>query len=165
MSNRMRSLTKIKALLPIAVVVFLSQSIESRAMAGLFGSETLFSKVDIEVIVDGGPSKSTTVQQKIYRGRGEEVVAEAQTDDQGKTTFREISESKGLLGFLPSEFVVTQRLMILHEGQEYLGWAHTKRSPEKNEESEGKAFSLICDLSKPAEEDDIYHGICRLRES
>jgi hypothetical protein len=51
--------------------------------------------------------------------------------------------------------------MISFEGTEYLGWAYTKRSSEQNSESSNKPFTLVCDLSKPAEEDDKYVSICR----
>ena len=134
-------------------------------MAGIFGSNTLFSEVDGIVTKNGKPCVGAKIEQKVYTASSEEIAATTSTDDMGRFAFEEISQNKGLLGFLPSEFVATQRLVISYEGKEYLGWAYTKRSPTKNSESDGKSFSLVCDLSKPPVEDDKYNGICRLQKN
>lgn len=135
----------------------------AQAMAGIFGSNTLFSQVDGEVTLDGKPCASVKIQQKVFKANSDEISASTVTDDNGVFRFDEISEKKGFFSFLPSEFVATQRLVITYEGQEYLAWAHTKRSPERNAEASPRPFSLVCDLSKPPEEDDKYIGICRLK--
>lgn len=132
------------------------------AMAGIFGSNTLFSEVEGVVIIDDKPCSAAKIEQKVYMANNKEITNVTNTSEDGRFSFQEISQSKGLFSFLPSEFVATQRLVIHLDGKEYLGWANTKRSPEQNSESNGKAFSLICDLSKKPEEDDKYQGICRL---
>jgi hypothetical protein len=131
-------------------------------MAGIFGSNTLFSQVEGVVTINGRPCVSAKIEQKVYKSDGKEVLTTVKTDESGRFKFKDVSESKGVFSFLPSEFVATQRLIIYYEDKEYLGWANTKRSPERNVESNGKPFSLVCDLSRLSEEDDKYTGICRL---
>ena len=137
---------------------------EINAMAGIFGTNTLFSDVEGVVTINGKPCVAAKIEEKVYNSNGDEITATTQTDERGHFRFMEVSENKGLLSFLPGEFVATQRLVIYHEGIEYLGWANTKRSPEPNSESDGKPLSMICDLDKKPEEDDKYTGICRLAD-
>lgn len=146
-------------------VSLLLVSYGANAMAGLFGSNTLFSPVEAVVTIEGNPCENARIVQKVYKANSEEIVAETVTDQSGQFSFDEVAESRGLLSLLPGEFVATQRLVIYCDNKEYLGWANTKRSPELNSESNGQPMSLVCDLSKAHEEDDEYSGICRLRET
>jgi|GEM_PF-3225755 len=149
--------------LGVVVGSFLLLTFGVNAMAGMFGSNTFFSEVEGVVMFDGKPCPSAKVEQKVFKANSQEYTSTTVTDGNGRFSFQEVSESKGLLGFLPTEFVATQRIVIYHEGNEYLGWANTKRDPSKNSESNGKRFALICDLSKSTEEDDKYQGLCRLK--
>jgi hypothetical protein len=142
---------------------FLLLSFGVDTMAGILGSNTLFSEVEGVVTINGTPCVSAKIEQHIYKSDGKELLATVKTDENGRFKFKGILESKGVFSFLPSEFVVTQRLVIYYEDKEYLGWANAKRSPESNVESNGKQFYLVCDLSKHPEEDDKYTGICRLK--
>ena len=142
---------------------FLLLTFKVNAMAAIFGTNTLFSEVDGFVTLDGKPCISAKITQTIFKTNGKEISTNKLTDDNGYFRFEEISENKGLLSFLPSEFVVTQRLLISYDGTEHLGWAHTKRSAKQNSESSFKPFTLECDLSKKIEKDDKHTGICRLK--
>lgn len=133
-------------------------------MAGLFGSKTLFSEVKGVVTINGEPCTGARIEQKVFNSNKDEVTAETETDESGQFKFDEVSESKGFADFLPSQFVVSQALIIHCEGNEYIGWANTKISADKNSESNGKPMLLVCDLSKELEEKDQYRGICRLKE-
>jgi hypothetical protein len=118
-------------------------------MAAIFGSNTLFSEVDGVITLDGKPCVSAKIKQTVFKANSKEITTNNITDDNGYFRFEEVSENKGLLSFIPSEFVVTQRLIIAYDGTEYLGWAYTKRSSEQNSESSNKPFSLVCDLNTP----------------
>lgn len=145
-------------------VLFLVVSQGVNAMAGLFGSNTLFSPVEGVVTIEGEPCVNARIVQTVRTSRSNEISAESVTDEYGRFSFDEVTEDRGLLSFLPSQFVANQRLFIFCENEEYIGWANTKMSPEINYESNGKPMSLVCDLSKKPEEDDLYSGICRLKE-
>lgn len=131
-------------------------------MAGIFGSYILFSPVSGTIVKDGKPCIGATLEQRVRSPYGEDKSIRATTDADGKFSFEEITESKGLFSFLPSEFVASQQITIVYDGDEYLGWAHSKRSDKRFSESDGKPFTLQCDLGKPPEEADKYSGICRL---
>lgn len=154
----------IKVMLRITVPVsLLLVSYGVNAMAGLFGTNTLFSPVEGVVTIDGKPCENARVVQSAKRTNKNEIITETETDQSGRFSFAEVSEGKGLSSFLPVQFVAKQRLFIYCDNKEYLGWVNTKFNPEINSESEGKPMSLVCDLSKSPEEEDEYAGICRLR--
>jgi len=134
----------------------------SVAMAGIFGSHTLFSAVTGQVVINGESIANTTVRQMVRRGDGEMLINETQTDSNGFFKFEEVKASKGILDFLPSEMVVQQELKIVHEGTELQGWLYTKRDGIQGSETSGGEFSMICEVNKEADFTDNYFGICSL---
>ncbi len=133
-------------------------------MAGIFGSKTLFSAVTGQVVVNGEAVAGAEVEQKAQDSSGDPVVRTTKTGPDGRFQFDEITVSKGLLGFLPSEVVVQQEITITHEGKAVTGWQYTKRDGAPGSESAGKEFSLVCDVSNEADITDNYYGVCRLLE-
>lgn len=147
---------------PISVILLVG--IGNGAMAGLLGKNTLFSAVSGTVTDNGKPVAGARVVAAARIGGNEEHKLETVTDASGSFKLGPIERGKGLLGLLPQEFAVGQKLLISHDGKEHVGWSHSKRSPEALAETGGQEFVLACDISKePAvNQEDQYWGVCKL---
>lgn len=160
---------KIRSIKPInlsvAFVGLILMTIEANAMAGIFGSKTLFSELTGTVVIGGEPCVGARLVQTVSDGGGEKINAETTTDTDGKFDFSDISKKKGFLSLLPGEFVAAQQILIHYEGREYQGWISSKRSPEPNAESDGNPFELVCDLDQDPQYSENHFGVCRLVES
>ncbi len=132
------------------------------AMAGLFGSYILFSDVNGTIYIDSKPCIGARLEQRVRSPYGEDQAQSTETNADGRFSFPELTEKKSLFSFLPSEFAASQEIKIYYEGKEYLAWAHSKRSAERNAESDGKPLNLICELNKSPDEADKYSGICKI---
>lgn len=134
----------------------------SEAMAGIFGSKTLFSAVSGKIVNNGEAVAGVAVEQRAQDSNGKPVVHTTNTAADGSFHFEEITTKKGFLDYLPSAVVVQQEINIAYDGNTLTGWKYTKSNRLSGSESAGKQFLLICDVSNEADFTDNYYGICRL---
>lgn len=129
---------------------------------GLGKTLYLFCEVGGTVLADGRPLAGAEVERSWFWGfkeqRGRETVT---TDAQGRFRFAEHSESSLLGGLLPHEALVTQKIVIRHDGREYEAWMNTRRDYERNSELDGRPAELVCALETPAGAWGGVYGICR----
>lgn len=131
-------------------------------MAGLFGSNTLFSEVSGKVVIDGEAVSGALIEQWTKNSSGVAIERSMTTDESGEFHFSEISQSKGIADLLPSAFVCQQEINITHNGKKLTGWLYTKNDPSPGSETDGKEFSLVCDVGTEADYAGGYYGVCRL---
>jgi len=129
---------------------------------GLFEPIVLFSAVVGVVTLDGAPMADVEVERR-YRwswtdAEGSEVV---RTDEQGKFAFPVITGSSFTARWFPHEPVVTQVIVVHHEGEEFEAWRYTKHNYHPNGELH-RSLDFICDLAMEAEFRGEYYGICEL---
>jgi hypothetical protein len=128
----------------------------------LFGKNVLFSSVSGTVMLDGRPVAGAEVVQAIDKDGPSPLKRTTRTAADGSFTFDEVTRSRGLGAILPSAFIASQELTIVHDGREVTGWLYGKRDPAPNAEAGGRPFRLVCDIgSEPAYEGKSY-GVCRL---
>jgi hypothetical protein len=93
----------------------------------------------------------------------EKGVDKTTTDESGQFYFNKIVRSPTLLGLLPHEPVIGQRITIKTKGKEYLAWRYAKHNYSENGELSGKPINIICEISRnPAHQGDVY-GICQIK--
>ena len=148
--------------LGVGAVIISAFFIGKFAMAGIFGTHTLFSEVVGTVVVNGEPIEGAVVKQNVSRGHREAFTQTTETGPDGSFQFDEVSSSKKLLDFLPGEMVVQQEIEIIHDDQMFQGWIFTKRDGLTGSESDGERFKLVCDIAREPDFDGKYFGICRL---
>ncbi len=128
----------------------------------LFGNSTLFSPVSGTVLKDGKPVAGAQVLQSARLGAAAPLTQSAVTGEDGHFSFPALERAKGIGGLFPREYVVSQEIKIVHDGQEYIGWIHTKRDPKAGSETGGRDFRLVCDLDQKPDYQDTHYGVCRL---
>lgn len=129
-----------------------------------FGKDTLFSAVAGTVTNNGKPVTGARIVAEARTGGDKRHTQETTTDASGRFSLKAIERGRGLLGFLPKQFSAGQKLFIVHEGKEHVGWSFSKSSPEALSETNGRDFVLECDLTNDdgGSREDGYWGICRL---
>ncbi|MEZ5578865.1 MAG: DUF6795 domain-containing protein [Candidatus Competibacteraceae bacterium] len=150
-----------RRLIAIFILVFLvSNSILEHAMA--FTKKLyLFSEVNGLVLSKGQPIPNVEVE-RIYNWGWKDITKQetVMTDQEGRFHFDSISESSFFGSIVPHEPVITQKILIHYQGEDYKAWMYTKHNYEENGELNGKPIRLACDLnSEPSFKDEVF-GIC-----
>jgi hypothetical protein len=108
------------------------------------GKAYLFSAVSGAITYQGKPVTATKVIRKYDLNK---VIAEHTiTNDNGEFHFNAIRRHS-ISQLLPIEFVVGQKIVVFHEGEEIEIWSNSKRSTAKNSELGGQPLNLTCELS------------------
>ncbi len=130
----------------------------------IFSKHVMFSEVIGTVTLNGAPIKGVEIE-RYYRWSwdGKKEVDQAITDNNGKFLLKLKEKSPGASGLIPHEPVIFQQISIKYNGENYIAWQHTKHNYDKNGELKGSPLLLICELSKSPEANDIYAGICTLK--
>lgn len=148
-----------KLLVLIIVVLFTSVK-EGEAM--YFKKPVLFSEVTGIVMNKGVPLPNVEVK-RVYVEEYDEIVDRTYTNSEGKFSFRPIYRPRfRWFDLVPHEIVITQKLIMIHEGKEYEGFICIKDNYKHNGELGGKPISLVCDLRNEFKDNGDFTGICRL---
>lgn len=131
-------------------------------MAGLFGSNTLFTAVEGVVTQAGKPVAGARVQQSAKLGAKEPAKQETTTDQNGRFAFPQLEAGKGLGSLLPQQFAVGQEIIIYEGGTEYVGWVLTKFESAAGTETGTDPIKLVCELTADESGGEKHVGICRL---
>ncbi len=131
-------------------------------MAGLFGSNTLFTAVDGVVTRDGEPVAGARIEQSAKLGAKEPTKQETTTDQDGRFAFPQMDVGKGLGSLLPQQFAVGQEIIIYEDGKEFVGWVLTKFEPAAGSETGTDPIKLVCELTEDESGGEKHVGICRV---
>lgn len=124
----------------------------------------LFSEVKGVVVKQGLAVEGAVVEQEFRWAWNDEVgLVQTKTDAEGKFSFPAVIRSSFLGSLLPHEPMITQTILIKHEGNVYKAWMFDKGNYKENGELNGKAISLYCDLEAPLSHKENVYGICQLR--
>ncbi|WP_143735563.1 DUF4198 domain-containing protein [Microbulbifer mangrovi] len=108
------------------------------------GKACTFSQMQLEITYKGEPAPAAKVWRRVKWQK--EKVDEFKTDEEGRVELPEIME-RSVMQLLPSEFVVSQAIVVTYMDEEYKIWVNSKRSPEKNSELDGSDIHLKCELT------------------
>lgn len=129
---------------------------------GFFKSQVLFSPVEGVVTLHGKPvAGAEIVQELTWAAKEAPAGARALTDGAGRFSLPVIEGSSMAARMLPLQPSMTQRILIRHEGQEYIAYRHHKTNYDLNGERGGKPLTLICELTAEPKRGDGFYGICR----
>lgn len=130
----------------------------------IFSKNVMFSEVIGTVTLNGVPVKGAEIE-RYYRWSWDDKKETDQTvtDDKGNFTLQLKEKSPGVSGLIPHEPVIFQQISIKYNGEEYVAWQSTKHNYDKNGELKGAPLLLKCELSKSPEGNDIYTGICTIK--
>ena len=160
--------TKLRTLLndfrqPITLLIlctFILSTQQGFAMS-LFSSKkeevVLFSEMEGHLTYKGKPAANAkiTLWYKWKDKQGESVVYN--TDENGYfsiPTIRDQYKPRML-----AQLVITQRLTVSYNNEEYVIWANGKMSPEEFSELGGKVVDLRCELTDERERVEIDSGV------
>ena len=131
----------------------------------LFEKMVLFSEVSGVVTNHGQPVAGAEVE-RVYNWGWKDVTKKERTttDGEGRFAFPEATGSTIAGSILPHEPVITQSILIRHEGVEFEAWDYEKHNYTRNGELGGRALNLICELSTEPSFKDPYYGICTLAD-
>ena len=123
----------------------------------------LFSKVKGTVLLDGKPVSNAAIVREADL-RGTLYTDETKTDENGRYEFDAIYKMS-LRAILPVETTIIQKMIIRHEGKEYIAWDIPKGGIEEDGEIK-RPLHFTCDLSneniKQEVNNTVFWGICRL---
>lgn len=108
------------------------------------GKACTFSEMQLEITHKGEPAVGATVWRRVKWQN--ERTDEYDADENGRVLLPEVLE-RSVMQLFPSEFVVSQALIVKYAGEEYKIWVNSKRNPEKNSELDGSDIRLKCELT------------------
>ena len=103
----------------------------------------LFSGMTGVINYEGKPAANVRLFRKIEGKDIDETI----TDGNGYFEFKAVYQKKSLFDFLPTEFVIQQRIFAFRDGEEYEIWTGVKTQREENSESRGKPLVVSCELT------------------
>ncbi|MCO1332924.1 hypothetical protein MO867_01100 [Microbulbifer sp. OS29] len=104
----------------------------------------LFSPVNGYLTYEKEPASNTSVKRLVEcDGKSYEDVTI--TDSYGHFSFEPLKKFEK--NFLPKEFVSHQKIIVNHNGKDYLIWETVKRSEELNSELEGQKLDFKCEIT------------------
>jgi hypothetical protein len=131
----------------------------------LFGKVFLFSEVEGVVVHRGQPVAGATVERSYHWGWKDQTFSSTvATDASGRFSFPEDSRSSMGGSLLPHEPLITQKILIRHDGRQYEAWIFTKRNYDQNGELKGRKIRLTCDLDRTPSHTGKVYGICTVEE-
>lgn len=129
---------------------------------GFFKSQILFSPVEGVVTMNGQPvAAAEVVQELTWAAKEAPPGGQTMTDAAGRFAFPLIEGSSVAARLMPLQPSMNQRILIRHEGKEYIAYRHQKSNYELNGERGGKPLSLRCELTAEPVRADGFYGICR----
>lgn len=143
-------------LLASVITVVTSAGVNSMALFD-FLKVYLFSEVNGFVLMDGKPvvgaeiTRTAQSGQKIYSDK-------FYTDENGKFHFDSLSINS-VSKIFPAETVITQKISINHNGNQYLAWKTVKRTPDKVDELQIKLNNLKCELRNSENQIETERGV------
>ena len=129
------------------IIVSLVLLIFSYGVYAMGIKQCLFSEMTGVVSFEGKPAAGVKLVRLVNYDK--DVFDETITDEEGNFHFPAVYRTSILSKILPMEFVVYQNITAHFHNTEYEVWSATKRSPEENAESKGKALIVECNLSQP----------------
>jgi hypothetical protein len=113
------------------------------------------------VTASGAPASGVPVTRSwSWRGkRGEDTSV---SDAQGRFSFDEVLPKRGFFGRLPAEEAISQNYVADTASGPVNILSLTPRTGPLNHESQGKPFSVTCDVSKEPGHGGFWYGTCRL---
>ena len=123
----------------------------------------LFSEVNGVVTLNGKPVAGVEVVRTAELGCNDKLFTDRTlTDDQGRYRFS-ARFTHSVCKIAPVEPIVSQKIVFLHQGKEYLGWEMTKHNYEVDGELR-RPIQLSCDLNTKNDRKEfgpqIVWGIC-----
>ncbi|MBU6954607.1 MULTISPECIES: carboxypeptidase-like regulatory domain-containing protein [unclassified Hahella] len=130
------------------------------------GKVCLASQMSAVVTLNGEPIAGAQVQRTLTWGNDENAVEETSTDAQGRFQFPAYY-SRTVSKYLPGQPVIHQKMIIRHDGQEYLAWTTSKLNfDEDSELGKDVKIRLKCDLADEESVKEgrsyVVKGICQL---
>lgn len=107
------------------------------------GKACTFSAMSGVILNNGEPVKNALIKRETHWQS--KVSDETTTDEKGYFEFPARFE-RSIAAVLPQEFVVTQKLFVLHEGKSHEIWTGVKRKKEENTETDGGPIVATCNL-------------------
>lgn len=127
------------------------------------GNKVMFSAVTGRVVQGGKPVAGAKVlRQYVWQWDNKKLAEETISDEAGKFSFKQASQSSWLTAIIPHEPVINQTIHIFWGGKKYVAWRHTKH----NYDSEGElqaAINIVCELEVEPEfyiSQNVF-GICK----
>lgn len=129
-----------------------------------------FSETEGTVFLNNLPISNASVKRIYQLGDyTDEVIEKTITNKDGKFTFPHGREYRIIKTI--GEAVIRQKILIKHEGKEYIGWKYTNRGLEEYPEI-GQKIKLNCNLGQPVEKKKLkakknyrpkdYEGLCNV---
>ena len=108
------------------------------------GKVCLFSGISGVITLNGKP----VANAKLVRTADRDGVRtdETTTDEKGYFSMPPVFE-RTVTKYLPQEFVVSQQINVIFNGEKYELWSAVKRKPEENTEALGKRLVVECELN------------------
>lgn len=109
------------------------------------GKACTFSAMSGVILNNGKPVKNAIVKRETHWQK--KVSDETTTDEKGYFEFP-VRFERSIAAILPQEFVVSQKIFVLHEGKSHEIWSGVKRNKEENVETDGGPIVATCYLEK-----------------
>ncbi len=125
-------------------------------------NRVLFSAVQGQVVLQGKPVAGAVVERQ-FEWNNATVSDRVNSGDDGRFAFAAVVRKSSFMDrLLPSEPMVKQTIVILHEGKSHKAWHHFKRNYDDNGELGGRAIRMVCPLEREPERRGEVFGICEL---
>ena len=126
-----------------------------------FGKICAFSELSGQVLLNEKPVSGVEIIRS-FQIDSKKKEDSTTTDAQGYFSFP-AAYTSSVNKFLPVEPGIKQRIVIHHQGQEYLAWQTTKRNYDENGELK-KPIKLRCELTEEIdyreEDGQVIQGLC-----
>lgn len=127
-------------------------------MSILFGKEVvLFPSISGSITLRGKPAANAEIKVRVYWKDevGEEEVFHANTDGAFS-----IPEKTRKVRIPPlAEFVITQQVVVLYEGEEYTIWSKATMETDKYGGLDGEIRSVRCELTNDRKRQQNFNGL------
>jgi hypothetical protein len=125
-------------------------------------SRVLFSAVQGQVLLQGKPVAGAVVERQ-FEWNNETSSDRVSSGADGNFSFAAVTRKTSFMDrLLPSEPMVKQTILILHDGKSHKAWHHFKRNYDNNGELGGRAIRMTCRLEREPERRGEVFGICEL---
>nr|WP_230556835.1 DUF6795 domain-containing protein [Teredinibacter turnerae] len=141
------------------VLIFLS--VNSQAMPkNTFAVDCLFSSISGVITLKGVPAEGATIKRTVGKAhvRGD-IQDETKTDKKGAFYLPAVFERNILSRVLPMEFAVSQKIIVIYEGNEFDLWLGVKRQREENAEAKGQPLVVECHLEEELNQKQVSGGV------
>ncbi|MBT1063891.1 hypothetical protein KJY73_09925 [Bowmanella sp. Y26] len=131
---------------------------------GLF-SKSMFTQVEGVVLLNGQPVQGAEVISSYdWSAKNEKKSKTVKTDENGKFHFPEWKSQCLLSLFFPMQPVISQKIIIIHNGNEYTAWRNIKNSYGNGDEVGVSPIKITCNLESRFSEKhkNGHYGICHL---